>query len=316
MRNARIYIDQNIVGHFRDRSVDFSKLPDVTWIYSNEHYWEINRADELSFLDVFKRLKAQEIEIALDEKFRITDNAYVRPYSCPYERYELHTKAVSEPEINENLFCSPFARLHGADNYPSVLSLPTELKSHIRGILEPIGLWDEGNARSVEQVSADLDIFVRSELSEKRSLESLRKLLGTDKGKIGNPKTGDPIAEIWAEIGAKFNGLTADQFFGFDPLDKQGYEKWPMYLGIIRCYSILNFLGFRTDKKIASEAAAPSIMSDASHVAYGAFCDVLMSEDARLCSKARAIYKFKNIPTHVVEMKAARSQNTGCREGI
>jgi len=302
MRHARIYLDQNIVGYLRDGVIDFSRVTGIDWLYSNEHFNEISRSGDRSFLEVFKKLKAQFIEIVLDEKLRITDSTRIHPYSCPYKRYEHYIDAVGEVKIDESLFRSFLARLNGADNYGDVLSVPEKLGLQIKELLEPIGKWDSETAEAVGQVSADLDKMIRAQLSKTRPLETLRKPLGTHK-RIGNPKTDSPIAEIWELVSSKANGLTADQFFGFNPLDKQGYDTWPLYLGIIGCYSTLNFIGYRTDRNIASEDAVANIISDAVHIAHGAFCDGLMSEDRRLCLKARAIYKFKNINTHVLRLE-------------
>ena len=45
------------------------------------------------------------------------------------------------------------------------------------------------------------------------------------------------------------SGVSCDQFFGFDPVDKQGYELWPLYLGIIGCNAVMDILGFQAEKK-------------------------------------------------------------------
>lgn len=144
-----------------------------------------------------------------------------------------------------------------------------------------------------------MDKIIKNDLSETRSLESVRQPLRTDKGKIGNPKTDNPIQEIWEVIKDKIKGVTSDQFFGFDPTNKQGYDQWPVYLGIIGCHTILNFVGYGTDRGMANIENLPNIMSDASHIATAVFCDAVMSEDKRFCKKASAIYRYKNHRTQV-----------------
>jgi len=129
------------------------------------------------------------------------------------------------------------------------------------------------------------------------------------KGNIGNPKTDNPIEEIWAIISAKIQGVTADQFFGFDPHSKQGYSTRPLYLGIVSCYTMLNMLGYKKDKNFPKEGSFPNTFCDAKHVAHSAFCQALISEDVRLCQKAKAIYKYKNIATEVVPLKFIQSKN-------
>lgn len=321
MPNVNIYLDQNIIGYQVDGTLDLSKIfdklaksPDiiseisgVTWIYSEEHFREISRSDDPSpFLDALKKIKAQEIKLSLNENFQITDGAYIDTYSCPHERYERFTSANSEVEFDETGSIALIARMFGADNYANVQSSPEKFISQIKKLLEPIDKWDEKTAGEVQDIAADLDAMIRDDLSEKRSLETNRKLLGTEKGKAGNAKSDNPIAEIWEMMPAEAKVITPDQFFGFDPIDKQGFDTWPMYLGIISCYLILSFIGFRPDKKFPSEHALPNIMSDAVHVAHGAYCHLLMSGDKRLCSKARAIYKFKKIGTLMAELEITK----------
>jgi len=60
-----------------------------------------------------------------------------------------------------------------------------------------------------------------------------------------------PALAIWKLLKDKSPGLSADQFYGFDPIDKQGYETWPLFLGVAGCHTVLNFIGFRPDEGLA-----------------------------------------------------------------
>lgn len=292
MRNPRVYLDQNIVGYVHEGHVRLDRIKGIDWIYSNEHFNEIARSGYTAFLSAFEKLKAQQIEIVLDERFRITDNAQIHPYSSPYERYERHIQTVSDVEFDEGLFTDLMGRLFGADNYQNLSSLPERLKSQVESLLIEAGILNEFDQESLDNISAKLGSIIQNDLSETRSLESMRKPIGTNDGKIGNPITRNPIQEIWEIVRDKVEGVTAEQFFGFDPIDKQGYDKWPMYLGIVACHTVLNFVGYGTDKGIASVGNLPNIMSDANHIATAAFCDAVISEDKRFCKKASAIYSF------------------------
>lgn len=306
MHKYRVYIDQNIVGYFREYISDWPLLQqqqNVEWIYSDTHFDEIRRSGDLSFLTVFENLKAQHIEIVLDDKFNMTGEARIHPYSPPSQRYEHYLAAIGDRSLAEELFLPLLARLNGADNFERLLLLPGKFQSQLEEILTTVGLWNDQIAESFQCHSEELAQFICEKLDKTKPLETLRKNMGIDKGRLGNPETDNPIQEIWQIISGKFDKVTADRFFGFDPPDKQGYSLWPPYLGIVGCYQMLNLLGYRTDNKISSEEATPNIFSDAQHVACAAFCDVLMSEDRRLCAKARAIYKYKNIKTQVLQLK-------------
>ena len=92
------------------------------------------------------------------------------------------------------------------------------------------------------------------------------------------------------------------QFYSFDPVDKPGYEQWPLYLGIVGCHTMLNFLGFHADRGLASTKKLPGILSDGVHTAMATYCDAILSKDAKFCAKARAIYRYLNLDTIVLEI--------------
>lgn len=123
MRNARIYIDQNIVGYIDEGYLNFDRVKGIDWIYSNEHFNEIARSGNTSYLSVFEKLKAQQIEIVKDYNFRITDKATIQPYSSPQERYERHVEAKNDVVFDERIFTDFLGRLFGADNYRELSSL-------------------------------------------------------------------------------------------------------------------------------------------------------------------------------------------------
>ena len=100
--------------------------------------------------------------------------------------------------------------------------------------------------------------------------------------------------------------MTCDQFFGFDPFEKQGYSEWPMFLGIVGCHTILNYLGFRPDKGLAKANDIPGIVSDGSHIAFAAYCSGLLSRDKKFIAKAKAIYRYKKILTQPLTYKQAK----------
>lgn len=303
MRNARIYIDQNIVGYVHEGRIHLERVNGVDWIYSNEHFNEIARSGDTSFLSALERLKAQQIELVLDDNYRITDSARIHQYSPPYELYQRHLKARSSPPKDEHLFTDLLGRLFGADNYHDAATLPARFRSQVEALLAEAGVLEETVLASVKEVSVNLEELIGNDLSQTRSLETMRKSLGIHGGRVGKPKTDNPILEIWELIGKKYGGITPDQFFGFDPIDKQGYEVWPLYLGIVGCHTALNFAGYGTDKGIADPKNLPNIMSDAAHIAIASFCDAVMSEDKRFCKKASAIYKYKNHHTQVIRME-------------
>jgi hypothetical protein len=311
MQTRLLYIDQNIISDFRTAISDWSRLQNmagVQWVYSNIHFEEIRRSEESqSYLTVLENLQACRIEITLNEEFKITGSTTVHPYTSPHQQYEKYLDTVSVPSTSEVLFNPLFARLLGVNNFDQLASLPDKFESYIIETLLKANLWDNPTAKIIGDEAEKLAQFIQNKLSVTYPLETTRESFGILNGNIGNPKTDNPIEEIWNEISAKLHGVTADRFFGFDPHDKQDYTTWPLYLGIIGCYTMLNMLGYRKDKNFPKEESLPNTFSDAQHVAHAAFCQTLISGDIRLCQKAKAIYRYKNIATEVVPLKFIRS---------
>jgi hypothetical protein len=293
------YLDQNILGYIQEGKFQLPLSEDVAWLYSTEHFTEISRGGDASFLSILRDLRAREIEVLTDEQWRIKDQAIVHDYACPFERHQQHLENIGDVVFDQTLFTDLFARFAGANNYEDVRALPERLQGQLGKLL---GAGDHGRTLvppELETAIADLVDHLR----EARSLEALRKPLGIHKGRVGNLDPDNALLEIWERVKDKCGDLTMDQFFGFDsPLKQQGEEERSTYQGIIACHTILNFMGYRTDKGLSDSAATPKILSDGIHIAHAAFCDLLISGDRRLTDKASAIYKYVGTGTQVVRL--------------
>lgn len=237
----------------------------------------------------------------MDSRSQFTDGATLYSYSSPYEKYERYLDHKNDVMFDERLLTDIMSRLFGADNYQDVANFPERLKSQLEALLIQAGIVNGCHQNLIEQMACDLDDFIKDNLSETRPLESSRIPLGTDRGRVGNPKTDNPIMDIWEIVKDRIQGVTPDQFFGFAPINSDEGER-SLYQGIIACHTVLNFIGYGTDKGIAAADKLPNILSDAKHIATAAFCDAVMSEDKRFCKKASAIYRYKNHHTRVLRI--------------
>jgi len=302
-----IYIDHNIIDDVGKGAISIRESNQITWIYSDENFNEIKRAGDRRFLRILGDLKARKIELILNEQFQITGEARILEISDPELLYEKWIDAVDEIQIDEEMNLEFIGRLFGADNKDSILSHPTRFRNQIAALLEPHGLYGDQTKQKVNGIANELEGLVSGSLQKVGELEKTRETLGTHKGRAGNLKAHEnPLEEIWKLIRSSCGGLTADQFFGFDPIDKQGYEEWPLYLGIIGCHTVLNFIGYKSDKGLSKIADLPGILSDGAHIGMAAYCSAVLSQDRRFCSKARAIYKYKNIGTKVLKLQARK----------
>jgi len=296
-----IYLDHNVAddiskGRYWLKPSD----PDYTWVYSNENLAEIRRSGQTRFLAVLKDLQTVEIALVLDQHFRLTGEARILPYRDPFEVYDGYIDAVSEAPTELGPNVTLLGRLFGADNQERVLTVGDDLIEQIKILLEPFDLYSDATRKEVEAVAADLTEFASGALQDVKELEVNREAFGCHKGRATILEEYDnPIEKLWKLIKGRIPNMSPDQFFGFDPIDKQGYREWPVYLGIVGCHTILNFLGYRPDKGLSKVEDLPGILSDGAHIGHGAYCQAIMSADKRLCAKAKAIYRYRNIGTRV-----------------
>jgi hypothetical protein len=297
------YLDQNIIGYIHDGKLALKGATDIQWVYSREHFTEIARGGKAELLNVLGELKACQLEVVLDENFKVTDMVRLHSYSDPIKRYERYLEAIHEIPFDQTPQLDLIARCLGADNFESAQSAPNRMGEHLRSILEGLGPLGEPLAARWKVTQGDLAKMIEKHLKTVQPLESIRQRFGTSRGRGTNFElTQDPILALWKLLSPYLPDMSADQFFGFDPPYMQGYVKWPLFLGIIGCHSVLNVLGYRPDKGLSKPDALPNILSDGSHIAHAAFCAALISEDRRLCAKARAIYRHKAIQTEVIEI--------------
>jgi len=274
--NIHVYLDHNIVDDISKGDLSLKPSDKVIWIYSHENFGEIRRSgNEDRFLDALESIKARKLELTLDGNFRMTGAAQILEYRSPHEEYCSYLEASSDCEIDQSSDIEFMARLFGAENKEDILSHPASFESNIRALLEPHGLYDEETKNKVEKVRDKLTQFVNGPLQDVGSLETTREALGTHKGRAENlASLENPIEEIWDIVKKSANGMTPDQYFGFDPIDKQGYENWPMFLGIVACHTMLNVLGFRPDDGLTKTDDIPGILSDGSHVGHASLSEL------------------------------------------
>jgi hypothetical protein len=286
---AHIYIDQNVLGYVRDERVRLAPRDDVEWVYSFEHFREISRGNDTSFLSELQRLRARQIDTVGDQ-CEITDQAILHEYSCPFERYKTYLKSVEELSFAaqaEDFLLGTVARLIGAQNW-------RELQGQAGPILEQLEQILPQQSETADRAISEL----LERLHKESSLESIRTGLEVHDGRAGNFSPKEAITQIWALVERNNGGLTIDQFFGVDALD----QKRPTFLGIVGAHMILNIVGFRPDRHLAKPEALRASLSDGIHLAHAAFCDVLMSADRRMCHKASAIYSYLGVNTVVAQV--------------
>lgn len=300
MSKPIIYIDQNIIGLQLQGMISLAKRDDVTWVYSKEHFAEIRRSDgPAKYLDVLNAIDAKLLDLVLDENWKITGEARLNESGTSHQHYDAYIEANRDVDFDDTLF-DPFqVWVNGGGDERPLKDLSEKFAHQILSLTSELPFDTTEMIGKVKSIKPKFDSIIDEMILNGNDIEKTRAAFGDEKGAIGSISGEKEIEKIWEIISPTMQGaeISCDQFFGFDPIEKQGYESWPMYLGIIGCNAALDILGFQAEKKCRKLNKIHNVRSDAGHIAMGAYCSAILSEDKRLIKRAKAIYGYKRIGT-------------------
>ena len=284
----------------------------MKWVYSKEHFAEIKRADDPEkYLNVLNEIGAKMLDLILDENWKITGEARLIEDLTPFENYQNYIEAIGNVEFDETIF-DPFqVWMNGGGDEGPLKELSDNLANQVLQLTSDLPYNTTGMPNKIGAIKPELDSMVDDMISNGNDIKKTRAALGDKKGTLGAVSEEHQIAQIWEIISPTMedSGMNCDQFFGFDPIDNQGYELWPVYLGIVGCNAVMDILGFQAEKKCRKISKIHNVRSDAGHIGMGAYCSAILSEDKRLVKRAKAIYEYKNIVTSsiLIEKDAKKS---------
>lgn len=312
MSRPLIYLDQNIIGLQLQGITSLSSRDDVIWVYSKEHFAEIRRSsDPDKYLGVLDAIDAKFLDLVLDENWKITGEARLNESGTAHQNYDGYIEATEDVEFDDTIFDPIQVWVNGGGDEGPLKELSDKFAQEILNLTSGLPLDTSEITGAVQSIKPDFDSMIDEMISNGNDIKKTRAAFGDDKGAIGSISGEKIIEKIWGIISPTMQGaeISSDQFFGFDPVEKQGYELWPIYLGIIGCCSVLDILGFQAEKKCRNLDKIQNVRSDAGHIAMGAYCSAILSEDKRLVKRAKAIYEYKNIGTSpvLVTRKANKS---------
>jgi hypothetical protein len=297
MKKRLAYIDQNVVGMLAHGEISLPRLPELCWVYSKEHFAEMRRSsDPKPFLSALESIEAKLLDTELNSNWRISGRAQLIEHGGVAQHYASYLEAIQGYDSYATLFDPFLAWINGGSDEGPFKELPDRLAESTLRLLkdQPMAL-DFNGALSV--ITDGLSGMIGQMVERGNDITKTRKALGAGKGVAGSITGDNQLLRIWEIIGPVCSGTTCDQFFGFDPIDKQGYDEWPLYLGVVGCCAVMDIIGFQAEKKCRKLEKIPNVRSDANHIAMGAFCSAIVSHDKRLIGRARAIYDYKSIAT-------------------
>lgn len=295
-----VYLDQNIISLQSIGTIDLSPVTGVQWVYSKEHFAEIQRSNNPdAFLQALDHLSAKLLDLEM-VGWELTGRVNLIETGTAVDHYQDYLDPANYVEIDEEIISLFIAWALGGATPEMLRELPERFADQLgtlmarlpKHVADLIPAWVEGDLKHMvdNMTKAGNDIF------------RLRELLGVGKGAAGSITGENPLMQLWERIEPNAPGLIAEQFFGFAPLDEE--KALPVtWLGIIGCCVVLDIVGYKSEKKARKPEKVPNILSDAAHIAAGAYCSVIVSRDRRLVERARAIYQFQKIGTEAAYLE-------------
>ena len=297
-----IYLDMSALN--RIKNGDILWRPDLLQaVISNEHYTEMSRATYFTDLtDCLTEIHAMELAVDCVDG-RVVNSAQINPVPDFAYRAAEHINNMKVGQSSLALARSYMAYFYGAIDASSLIAevekLPDILNELLGENLPPE--IDQRGRRAVEglvQMTRTADLWPRGDVG-------VLEAFAIGKQQIDNLPSDTVFDEIWKIVRPIAGDATRDQFFGVDPIDKQGYETWPRYLAAAGLYSMLNLFRHGKDKGLQNPKRTANILSDGAHTANAMFCDALITHDKGQAKKARAIYAYLGARTVVTELQHA-----------
>lgn len=308
----RVYLDWGVVSNLKKpeyadiREFLITHKQDLFFVYSSAHFEDAMRSDgdERLLQDI------QTLECLVDNHLLCYNQKEktAHPYlATPSEYYQAHKGQNLDRVPNFSELVSSVDKdvpLVGG-MLKAILDIPIPIPEEARSQkLFGMMLPDLPDIPSFGDVIDSGVVFVNKMLSDKDFYKSYRSSIRAS-GFCLNPNSGNWKAnEVVPNISARMKELGLDKSFddfvlmGFADKDKDdGFQYF------MTAYSILDLIGYKSDKLPKATNAMNSVNTDAQHAYFAAFCDYLITQDSTLASKAQALYHEFGISTKVISLQ-------------
>lgn len=317
----RIYLDWGVVSNLKKpefadiKEFLLSHKGDLFLVYSSAHFEDALRSegDERLQQDIQMLESLADNHLLCYNKKEKSASPYL---ATPSEYYCDHK--------GQNLdFIPNFSDLVSSINkdvplvgglLKSLLDIPLPIPGTVRsqeiwGMLLP----DLPDSPTIGDVINSGVTFYNKMQGEKDFYKSFRSAIKASGFSLDSNAGNWKSDEVVPNISAKMKALGIDKSFtdfvlmGFG--DKEKVDGFQLF---IDAYSMLDMIGYKSDKLPKASNAMNSVSTDAQHAYFAAFCDYLITQDSHLASKAQALYHEFGISTKVIspqEVIAELSEN-------
>lgn len=303
----RVYLDWGVVSNLKKpeyagiKEFLLSNKGELFFVYSTAHFEDAmrSRGDERLMQDIAM------LESLVDNHLLAFNKNTAHPYLATPTEYYQNNK---ERDLDVVPDFSDLVSTVGQDIpilgglLKSFLSFPMPIPEVAReqklfGMMLP----DLPDAPTLGDILHSSTAFINKMLGDKEYYKSYRSSIRSSgfalDANSGNWKSDEVVPNISTQMKKLGIDKTFQDFVlaGFGKRDKVSDFEF-----FIAAYSLLDMIGYKSDKLPKSSNAMNSVTTDAQHAYFAAFCDYLVTQDSHLASKARALYSEFGISTKVI----------------
>lgn len=303
----RVYLDWGVVSNLKKpefaevREFLLSHKGNLFFVYSPAHFEDAMRSkgDDRLLQDI------QTLESLVDNHLIAYNKNTAQPFlATPTEYYrDNKDRNLDEvPDITQMLpkISQDIPVVGGL--IKSFLSIPFPIPDTARSNeLVSMMLPDLPVSPTLSDVIHSSTLYMNKMLSDKDYYKSYRTAVRASGFKVDSNAGNWEANDVVPNITARMKSLGIDKSFedfvmmGFG--DKKNVDDYKFFMA---AYSILDMIGYKSDKLHKSSNAMNSVNTDAQHAYYAAFCDYFITQDAHLTSKALALYEEFGISTRIL----------------
>jgi len=334
----RIYLDQNALSMIVKGDLGGLKTSFMTGvyqlIYSDETLNETLRCSASEFqekaLDALAEMKGLRLHVNDDESATGTNTS-------PHQLFEEAKNRDVHADQNINAMQQFIFKIFGGRQGDSFSDVLEEQKQAFKGLMDNLNdqlpsLQEDSETNGIDQLSTLSVDAVNSSLDQlsqqmNQSIpdpecfdgpKAWQSQIGIGAEQLSGENIKPPkvIQQILERISAE--GKLPEQiqnmssflslFYG---MPQEGIESsWETKIRGL--YFFLNFIGYWPDKKRRNWDKFIGSQSDVNHAIFGAYANILISEDVRFVKKVDAIYEYLGINTKVLQIvRLKKEEGTG-----
>lgn len=297
----KIYLDWNVINHLEEIPELYEYILNnqshFVFVYSPAHFSDLMRSYQKGGGNAFFEKDLDRLETVCETHLMRYFDKKMNIHRCPPREF-LEKEGKDYPLFKDMLnpsYLEQSMTLNGLDLYDIFCE---SLKSFSFG--KTIELPMFGNfSNAFELLNCSLG-FIEKMMTDKDFVKSIRagatnNVNDKEIACINNYNPGEVIGAINAffkryNAGFDLEGLINKVIIH----EQQGNE-----LLLFECvYAGLDLMRYHSDKRTFM-----NILTDADHAFYGSYCDVLVTDDAKMRTKTEAVYSYFGIETKIIRKK-------------